>query len=139
MAWSQGLGERVRKRLVAKVYLDGVLEYITRRFNIPRDKVSIAFEPTIAGVVRPDLVVMYNGMWFIVEFKTWPNIVYDIEQVLKFKRVIDEYVKPQHAIPILAYVYIAPPQNIAAIAKGAKPLVVLHLIHGTYRVLYESL
>ena len=77
--------------------------------------------------------------WFIVEFKTKPNPMHDLKQVMMFKRVVDEHVKPQYSIPILAYVYSAPPQNILTVAKGLKPLVILHLIHGTYRVLYESI
>ncbi len=139
MSWSSSIQERIRKRLVAKVYVDSIIDYISCRFNIPRDKVSIAFEPTIAGTVRPDLVIVYDDTWFIVEFKTRPNPMLDLEQVMKYKHVVDEHVRPRRSIPILAYIYLAPRQSVPTIARRLKPLVVLHLIHGTYRVLYESL
>jgi len=61
MSWSSSIQERIRKRLVAKVYVDSVIDYISRRFDIPRDKVSIAFEPTIASAVSPDLVIVYDN------------------------------------------------------------------------------
>ena len=121
MSRSLSIQERIRKRLVAKVYIDSVIDYISRRFNIPRGGISIAFEPTIAGAVRPDLVIVYNGTWFIVEFKTRPNLMQDLEQVIKYKRVVDEYVRPRHSIPVLAYVYSAPSIHVPTIARGSNP------------------
>ena len=139
MDWVSRLQERVKRRLVAKTYIDLVIDYISHKFDIPRDRVSIAFEPAIAGKVVPDAVVVYNGIWFIVEFKTRPNPLRDLEHVMRYKLVVDEHVRPKRSIPILAYVYSAPEPRIQAIAGKLKPLVVLHLISGTYRVLYESL
>jgi len=139
MGWSSSIQERIKRRLVAKVYIDSVTDYISRRFSVPIGGMSIVFEPVIAGTVRPDLVIVYNGTWFIVEFKTRPNLVQDLGVVMRYKRAVDEYVKPQRSIPILAYVYTAPSQSVPAIARGLKPLVVLHLARGTYMVLYESL
>ena len=139
MDWSSSIEERIRKRLVAKVYVDSVIDYISRRFNVPRNRVSIAFEPIIAGTVKPDLVAVYSGTWFIVEFRTRPDPARDLEHVMRCKHVVDSYVKPRNSIPVLAYVHTAPPSSMVTMAQRFKPLVLLHLIHGTYRVLYESL
>jgi len=131
--------ERIRKRLVANVYVDSVIDYVSQKFGVPKEKISIVFEPVIARTVRPDLVLIYDNTWFVVEFKTRPNPTRDLMLVTRYRQVINEYVKPRKTIPILAYVYNAPTQDVLSIANELKPpLVILLLAHGTYRVLYEN-
>ncbi len=132
---------RILGRLLANVYTDIVVEYLSQRFNIPKAAVSIAYNnPILPGDIRPDLVIMYNNTWFIIEFKTKPNLLHDIDQVIKYKQAIDTYIKPRRTIPILAYVYRAPLEDLSIIEeKKIKPLVILHLIHGSYKILYEAL
>ncbi len=128
--------DRIERRLVVEVYIYNVIKYLSERFSISEKEISIVHEPIIGGIV-PDLVLIHNNTWFIVEFKTHPQPSKDIVTIMKYKRIIDERIKPKMTIPILAYVYKRPTIN-AAVTGKVKPLVILHLAGRKYEVLYEN-
>ncbi len=130
---------RIKEKLLIVTYTDIILDYIMRRFNIPRSEISVLYEVSIRGRIRLDLVLVYNGTWFIVEFKIKPRLKQDLERIVRYVKAVNDSIKPEKTIPILAYIYQAPSTNIVDIVKDVKPLIVLHLIQGTYRVLYESI
>jgi len=99
----------------------------------------VMYEPLVAYGLKPDLVLVYDGVWFIVEFRTRLLPARDIEWLVRYKRVVEEYVKPKEVIPILAYVYNRPSELVARYARLLRPIVVLLLRGGTYHVLHENL
>ena len=133
------LEERVRERLIAKVYTEAVMDYISAKFSIPKNELVVVYEPRIAHGLSPDLVLVHNDVWFVIEFKTRPSLMRDVEQLARYMKAIEEYVRPKRVIPIMAYVYNKPGMPLDKYVHGIKPIVILLLRGGTYHVLYENL
>ena len=133
------LEERIKERLITKVYAKAIIGYVSERFNVPNDKLVVVYEPLIASGLRPDLVLVHGNTWFIVEFRTRPSPARDVEQLTRYVKAVEEHVKPKKVIPIMAYIYSRPSTSLGKYVHVLKPMVVLLLRGGTYHVLYENL
>ena len=127
----------LKERFLIEIYKDIVIDYLSKKLGIPRGKFSIMIKPLI-GYIKPDLILVYGDKWFIIEFRPRPFIKRDLEQVLKYKNIVEQTISNAKVIPVLAYIYSAP-KTLPEEIRNVKPLIILHLIGGSCKTLYESL
>ena len=98
----------------------------------------IAIKPRLPLNARSDATIMYNGTLYIIEFKARPRLPKDLVDIERYVKAA-KYIGSVKSIPILVYTSRLS-KEIAMIRKlSLKPLIVLYIANGMYRVVYENI